>query len=61
MNTTNMILIIIGIVLFIIGLIGGGILFRVPWIVQNISWVLGIILVAISLWLNEKEKKAKQS
>ena len=61
MKATNMLLIILGIVIFLISLFGGGLLFvlPVPSILLYVLWFVGVILVAIGLWLNEKEKKAK--
>ena len=61
MKATNMLLIILGIVIFLVSLFGGGLFFilPVPSILLSILWFVGIILVVIGLWLNEKEKKAK--
>jgi hypothetical protein len=59
MNTTNVLLIVIGIIIFIIASLGGGILFRMPTLFGIAGWFLGVILVAIGLQRNEKEKKAK--
>jgi len=61
MKATNMLLIILGIVIFLVSLFGGGLFFilPVPSILLYVLWFVGVILVAIGLWLNEKEKKAK--
>jgi len=61
MKAINILLIIIGIAIFITSLLGGGLLFvlPIPSIYLSILWFVGIILVAIGLWLNQKEKKAK--
>jgi uncharacterized protein YacL len=59
MKTTNMLLIILGILIFFVSLLGGGLLFKlpIPGIFLSIFWVLGIILVVLGLELNQKEKK----
>ena len=61
MKTTNMLLIILGIVIFFVSLFGGGLLFKlpIPSIFLSILWILGVILVALGLELNQKEKKSK--
>jgi hypothetical protein len=62
MKAENILLIILGIVIFLISITGGGLLFVLPLpdILMSILWFVGVILVAIGLWLNEKEKKAKK-
>ncbi len=61
MKPTNMLLIILGIVIFFVSLFGGGLLFKlpIPGIFLSIFWILGVILVALGLELNQKEKKSK--
>jgi hypothetical protein len=59
MNTINLLLVVVGIIIFILASLSGGILFRMPWLFGTIGWFIGVILVAIGLWRNEKEKKAK--
>lgn len=59
MNAINALLVATGIIVFIIASLGGGILFRMPMLFGIAGWFLGVILVAIGLQRNEKEKKAK--
>lgn len=61
MKAINILLIIMGIVIFVVSLLGGGLLFvlPVPDILLSVLWFVGVILVAVGLWLNQKEKKAK--
>lgn len=58
MKATNILLIIVGAVIFIVSLFGGGLFFRIPIpsIGLSVLWFVGVILVAIGLWLNQKEK-----
>jgi hypothetical protein len=61
MKAEYIILIILGILIFLVSLFGGGLLFVLPLpdILMSILWFVGVILVGIGLWLNEKDKKAK--
>jgi hypothetical protein len=60
MKLVNIILIIVGIIFFITSFIGGGYWFHVPIpFYSNFAWLIGVALVALGLWLNEKDKKAK--
>ncbi|MFH1101870.1 MAG: hypothetical protein V1726_07535 [Methanobacteriota archaeon] len=61
MKALYLTLIILGIIIFIVSLLGGGLLFviPIPSIYLNILWLIGLVLVAIGLLLNEKEKKKK--
>jgi hypothetical protein len=58
MNVINVLLIVIGILIFVISLVSGGLLFYIP-LLGYIGWFVGLILVAVGLWRNEKEKKVK--
>jgi len=59
MNAINVLLVAIGIIIFILASLSGGILFMIPWLFSTIAWFIGLILVAIGLWRNDKEKKGK--
>lgn len=57
MKAVNSLLIIVGILVFATSLVSGGLLFYIP-MYGYIGWFVGVILVALGLWRNEKEKKA---
>jgi len=60
MKILNIILILVGVIIFTTSFIGGGLLFHVPIpFYTQLAWFIGVILVAIGLWLNEKDKKVK--
>ena len=61
MKAVNMSLIIVGVVIFVVSLLGNGLLFvlPIPEIYSSVLWIFGIVLFTIGFWLNEKEKKAK--
>ena len=57
MRVINMILVIIGVIIFISSFLSGGLLFN--WGSYGyFAWFIGLILVAIGLWRNDKEKKS---
>lgn len=58
MNATNVLLVVVGIIIFISSFLSGGLLFNLG-MYGYFAWFIGLILVAIGLWRNEKEKKAK--
>jgi predicted MFS family arabinose efflux permease len=58
MNAINLLLIIIGIIIFISSFVSGGLLINLGSY-GYFAWFIGLILVAIGLWRNEKEKKSK--
>ena len=61
MSIINILLIIVGIIIFITSFIGGGLYFQVPIpYYSQTAWFVGVILVAIGLWRNDKEKKSKK-
>ena len=60
MSIVNILLIIVGIIIFITSFLGGGLFFHVPIpYYSQTAWFVGVILVAIGLWRNDKEKKSK--
>ena len=60
MKALNIILVLIGVIIFITSFLGGGYLFHVPIpFYGQFAWFIGVIFVAIGLWLNEKDKKGK--
>ena len=60
MSIINILLIIIGLLIFITSFLGGGLVFNVPIpFYGQFAWFIGVILVAIGLWLNNKDKKGK--
>ena len=59
-KTINIVLILVGVIIFTISLVGGGLLFHIPIpFYTQLAWFIGVIFVAIGLWLNEKDKKVK--
>ena len=60
MKAISILLIIVGIVIFIISLLGGGLLFvlPIPSYYGSIMWFVGVILVALGLYLGNKSKKS---
>ncbi len=59
MKAVNIVLVVLGLLIFVIGIMGGGLVFRlpVPFYVLSALWFIGLILVALGLWWNTKEKK----
>jgi len=58
MNAINALLVIIGILIFLSSFVSGGLLVDLG-MYGYFAWFIGLILVAIGLWRNEKEKKGK--
>ena len=58
MKAINMLLIIIGILIFASSFVTGGLLINLG-LYSYFGWFIGLILVAIGLWQNEKDKKSK--
>ncbi len=61
MNALNALLVGIGVIIFILAILGSGLLFSIPYFGYYGGWVIGVILAAIGLMRNEKEKKQKQN
>ena len=59
MKTSNLLLVIIGILIFVVSFLAGGLVFYIPFPGTQIMWFAGLISVAVGLWLNEKDKKKK--
>lgn len=58
MSLINLLLVLVGIIIFILSFVSGGLLFN--WgIFGYFAWFIGLILVAIGLMRNDKEKKKK--
>ena len=58
MNLMNLFLVLIGIIIFFLSFVSGGLLFN--WgSFGYFAWLIGLILIAIGLMRNEKEKKTK--
>jgi hypothetical protein len=60
MKITNLLLVIIGVIIFAVSFLAGGYLFHLPYFGSQIMWIVGLIFVALGLWLNEKDKKSKK-
>jgi len=58
MSLLNILLVIIGIVIFFSSFVSGGLLFN-GGLYGYFAWFIGLILVVIGLWRNDKEKRAK--
>ena len=58
MNAINALLVAVGIIIFISSFVSGGLLINLG-MYGYFAWFIGLILVALGLWRNEKEKKAK--
>ena len=59
-KTINIVLILVGVIIFTTSFIGGGLLFHIPIpFYTQLAWFIGVTFVAIGLWLNEKDKKVK--
>lgn len=60
MKVKNVMLIIIGAIIFVTSILGGGLLFHVPIPYYTyVGWFIGVILVAIGLRKDDQEKKIK--
>lgn len=58
MSMLNLLLIIVGILIFISSFLSGGLVINLG-MYTYFAWFIGLILVAIGLWRNDKEKKSK--
>jgi len=59
MKIINLLLVVIGLIIFAISFLSGGFLFYIPTPGPQLGWFAGLIFIALGLWLNEKDNKRK--
>ncbi len=59
MKTMHLLFIIVGILIFALSFLAGGIMFYMPFPGTTVMWFAGLIFVAVGLELHQREKKGR--